>query len=159
MHRSTTTASPDSEPDRFNLVLQRVRAAGSELIEEQEIFRRLSVLPETGRLISDILMDSRLARVSGEIPRQRPDRSVRNPGSPIIGYINSNTDGDDGRPLSDYDVIGSATDGTGIFALRSITGFNFLCIPPLAREMSMSASALCMIAARFCRGRSCAVGH
>jgi hypothetical protein len=29
-----------AEPDRFNLVVQRVRAAGSELVEDQEIYRR-----------------------------------------------------------------------------------------------------------------------
>jgi phage tail sheath protein FI len=142
----------ETELDRFNLVLQRVRAAGSELIEEQEIFRRLSVLAETGRLVSDILMDSRLARVSGDVPAQRPDRSVRNPDSPIVGYINSNSDGDDGRPLTDYDIIGSAADGTGIFALRSITGFNLLCIPPLTRDVDVGLSTL-MIAARYCRDR------
>jgi phage tail sheath protein FI len=142
----------DNEPDRFNLVLQRVRAAGSELIEEQEIFRRLSVLPETGRSVATILMDSRLARVVGEVPPQRPDRSVRNPESPIVGYISSNSDGDDGRPLTDYDVIGSAAEGTGIFALRSVIGFNLLCIPPLAREQDVGLSTL-MIAARFCRDR------
>jgi uncharacterized protein len=140
----------ESEPDRFNLVLQRVRAAGSEMIEEQEIFRRLSVLPETGRAVSDILMDSRLARVTGPIPERRPDRSVRNPDSPIVGYINSNTDGDDGGPLTDYDIIGSASDGTGLFALRSIPGFNILCIPPLAREQDVGLSTL-VIAAQFCR--------
>src|SRR6185503_3117613 len=142
----------ESEPDRFNLVLQRVRATGSELIEEQEIFRRLSVLPESGRFIADILMDSRLVRVSGAMPAQRPDRSVRNPGSPIVGYINSNADGDDGAPLTDYDIIGSATDGTGIFALRYLTGFNLLCIPPLTRDHDVGMSTL-VIAARFCRDR------
>ena len=142
----------DSEPDCFNLVLQRVRAANSELIEEQEIFRRLSVLPETGRGVADILMDSRLAHVVGELPAQRPDRSVRNPDSPIVGYINSNTDGDDGGPLTDYDVIGSAIEGTGIFALRTILGFNLLCIPPLTRDVDVGLSTL-MIAARFCRDR------
>jgi hypothetical protein len=140
----------ENEPDRFNLVLQRVRAASSELIEEQEIFRRLSVLEETGRSVAAILLDSRLARVVGDVPAERPDRSVRNPGSPIIGYINSNTDGDDGGPLTDYDIIGSAADGTGIFSLRSITGFNLLCIPPLTREQDVGMSTL-MIAARFCR--------
>lgn len=142
----------ENEPDRFNLVLQRVRAASSELIEEQEIFRRLSVLEETGRGVATILMDSRLARVVGEVPEQRPDRSVRNPESPIVGYINSNTDGDDGAPLTDYDIIGSAADGTGIFALRSIMGFNLLCIPPLTRDQDVGMSTL-MIAARFCRDR------
>jgi len=105
-------------------VLQRVRAAGSELIEEQEIFRRLSVLPESGRLISDILLDSHLAQVVDPIPERRPDRSVRNPGSPIVGYINSNADGDDGGPLTDYDVIGSATNATGLFSLRAAARFN-----------------------------------
>jgi hypothetical protein len=97
-------------------------------------------------------MDSRLARVVGEVPAQRPDRSVRNLDSPIVGYINSNTDGDDGAPLTDYDVIGSAIDGTGIFALRTLTGFNLLCIPPLTRERDVGMSTL-MIAARFCRDR------
>ena len=140
----------ESEPDRFNLVLQRVRAAGSELIEEQEIFRRLSVLAESGRLVSDILLDSRLARVIGPMPQRRPDRSVRNPESPIVGYINSNTDGDDGGPLTDYDVIGSATEATGLFSLRVNARFNLLCIPPLTREHDVGLSTL-MIAARFCR--------
>ena len=140
----------ENEPDRFNLVLQRVRASNSELIEEQEIFRRLSVLEETGRGVATILMDSRLARVVGDMPAQRPDRSVRNPESPIVGYINSNTDGDDGAPLTDYDIIGSATEGTGIFALRTLTGFNLLCIPPLTRDHDLGMSTL-MIAARFCR--------
>src|SRR6185312_16773198 len=142
----------DNEPDRFNLVLQRVRAAGSELIEEQEIFRRLSVLADSGRLVSEVLTDSRLARVRGELPLQRPKRSERTPGSPIVGYINSNTDGDDGGPLTDYDINGSATDGTGIFALRTLSGFNLLCIPPLTRDQDVGMSTL-VIAARFCRGR------
>ena len=39
-----------SEDDRFNLVLQRVRTLGSEQIEDQEIFRRLSTAPGTTRL-------------------------------------------------------------------------------------------------------------
>jgi phage tail sheath protein FI len=140
----------DSEADRFNLVLQRVRSAGSELIEEQEIFRRLSILPESGRFVADILMDSRLVRVSAPVPARRPDRSVRNPGSPIVGYINSNADGDDGAPLTDYDIIGSASDATGLFALRAAPSFNLLCIPPLTREQDVGLSTL-MIAARFCR--------
>ncbi len=142
----------ENEPDRFNLVLQRVRAAGSELIEEQEIFRRLSVLPESGRLVADVLQDSRLARVAGDVPPERPNRSVRNQESPIVGYINSNSDGDDGAPLTDYDIIGSATAATGMFALRIVPTFNLLCIPPLTRDRDVGLSTL-MIAARYCRDR------
>ncbi len=39
------------EEDRFNLVVQRVRSAGSEHIEDQEIFRRLSIVPGTARFV------------------------------------------------------------------------------------------------------------
>jgi uncharacterized protein len=129
-----------SEPDRFNLVLQRVRAAGSELIEDQEIFRRVSVLPESGRLVSDALAQSRLARVLGPVPGQRPNRSVTVPGAGA-GYT-----------VSDYDVIGSALECTGLFALNAVQHFNFLCVPPLAREHDVGSSTL-FVAARFCRDR------
>src|SRR5882757_5498450 len=43
------------EQDRFNLVVQRVRSAASELIEDQEIFRRVSVRQDSGRFVVDVL--------------------------------------------------------------------------------------------------------
>jgi uncharacterized protein len=141
----------DNEPDRFNLVVQRVRAPGSELVEDQEIFRRVSIDPASGRLVSDVLLESRLMRVRGELPAQRPDASAGSgSGGPLVAYVSANPDGDDGAPLSDYDVIGSAADATGLFALRAIGGFNFLCIPPLSREQDVGLSTL-LVAARFCR--------
>ncbi len=142
----------ESEPDRFNLVVQRVRAAGSELIEDQEIFRRVSNSPESGRLVSDVLTESRLVRVCGSLPAQRPDRSSGASAGAAIGYALSKPDGDDGAPLTDYDVIGSAIDRTGMFALGSVPSFNFLCIPPLAREQDVGSSTL-LVAARLCRER------
>jgi len=65
-----------NEPDCFNLVVQRVRTAGSEQIEDQEIFRRLSTQKESGRFVTDVLMESRLARVTGAVPTDRPNRSA-----------------------------------------------------------------------------------
>ena len=97
-----------AEPDCFNLVVQRVRTAGSELVEDQEIYRRVSVSPPSGRFITDVLMESRLVRVLGAAPGQRPDRSAGGPGGVAVGYTLSNPDGDDGAPLTDYDVIGDA---------------------------------------------------
>ncbi len=142
----------EEERDRFNLVLQRVRSAGSELVEDQEIFRRLSITPGSDRCVEDVLLASSLARVVGPLPAQRPDRSVREPGGPAVGYVNSHCDGDDGAPLTDYDIIGSATEGTGLFALQSGPPFNFLCIPPLTRDQDVGLSTL-LVAARFCRDR------
>ncbi len=142
----------ESEADRFNLVVQRVRSAGSELIEDQEIFRRTSVLPESGRHVAAVLAQSRLVRVLGEVPGQRPDRSSISLGGAGVGYAVSKPDGDDGAPLTDYDVIGSAVHCTGVFALKSVPTFNFLCIPPLAREQDVGCSTL-LVAARFSRER------
>lgn len=139
----------ENEPERFNLVVQRVRTAGSEQIEDQEIFRRVSIQKESGRYVADALMDSRLARVAGAVPPTRPDRSAGSAGSLAIGYANSNADGDDGGPLTDYDIIGSAAAGTGLFALKAAPAFNLLCIPPLTREQDIGAGTL-LIAARFC---------
>jgi Bacteriophage tail sheath protein len=140
----------DGEPDRFNLVVQRVRSAASELIEDQEIFRRVSILPDSGRFVVDVLLESRLVRVTGPAPARRPERSMS--GFGVIGYAVSNPDGDDGGPLTDYDLIGSAIDGTGLFALKGFPCFNLLCIPPLTRDSDVGLSTL-LVAAKFCRER------
>jgi phage tail sheath protein FI len=141
-----------AEHERFNLVVQRVRTAGSELVEDQEIYRRISVTPGSGRFVGDVLLQSRLVRMLGEAPAQRPNRSAGGPGGVAVGYTLSNPDGDDGAPLTDYDVIGAAGTGTGLFALRGVTRFNMLCIPPLTRERDVGLSAL-LVAARLCRER------
>ena len=138
------------EQERFNLVVQRVRTAGSELVEDQEIYRRLSVAPGSGRFVTDVLLESRLVRVIGPVPAERPDRSASGPGGVAIGYTLSNPDGDDGAPLTDYDLIGDAGSGTGLFALGGAAGFNLLCIPPLTRERDLGLSTL-LVAARVCR--------
>ncbi len=138
-----------AEHERFNLVVQRVRNAGSELVEDQEIYRRVSVSPSSGRYVCDLLLESHLVRVLGEVPRQRPDRSGGGPGGVVVGYTLSNPDGDDGAPLTDYDVIGAAATGTGLCALEA-TPFNLLCIPPLARDRDVGLSTL-LVAARVSR--------
>jgi len=73
-------------------------------------------------------------------------------GRSLAAYVASNPDADDGAPLTDYDVIGSAAEGTGLFALGSVDHVNFLCVPPLAREVDVGPSAL-LVANRYCRDR------
>jgi hypothetical protein len=145
---------PDGEFDRFNLVLQRVGGPGpgSGLVEEQEIHRRVSVRPDAGRCVVDVLAHSRLMRVAGPLPATRPDRPPPATPGGLVGYRVANNDGDDGLPLTDYDVIGSAQAGTGLFALTRAPAFGLLCIPPLGREQDIGASTL-LVAARFCRER------
>ena len=54
------------------------------------------------------LQESMLVRVRGVVPHVRPDRTFRAGARHPIGYVDSNPDGDDGAPLTDYDLIGSA---------------------------------------------------
>src|SRR5690606_29155634 len=98
-----------NEPDRFNLVLQRVRTARSEHVEDQEIFRRVSILPDANRYLADALAESQLVRLVSAVPSVRPDRTLGEDGRSLAGYAHSSPDGDDGAPLSDYDIIGSAS--------------------------------------------------
>jgi uncharacterized protein len=141
---------PPADTTQFNLVVQRVRTPGSELVEEQEIFRRLSTDPESPRAVAKLLATSRLVRVASAVPRTRPDITRSRDPRHLVGYVSCNADGDDGTVLSDYDLIGSERDRSGLFALEGGPGFALLCIPPLARDRDIGASTL-VVAARFCR--------
>lgn len=140
----------DSDEQSFNLVIQRVRSPGSERVEEQETFRGLSVDPQSPRFITPLLMESDLMRVRGSVPLMRPDRTLM-PGTNLpVGYVSSNPDGDDGKPITDYDIVGSASRATGLFALEGVDDLAFVYVPPLARVIDVGVSAL-LVAARFCR--------
>jgi phage tail sheath protein FI len=140
---------PAAELHRFNLVVQRLRAPGSEFIEDQEIFRRVSIRADAEHSLPQALSESRLVRWSGQLPMQRPDPSLRTLGRASTGYVLSQPDGDDGDPLSVYDLIGDSTRRTGLFALRG-EAFNFLCLPPPTRDTEVGLPAL-LVALRLCR--------
>jgi hypothetical protein len=142
----------DSDTKHFNLTIQRVRSQGTSQVDDQEIFRRISMLPGSKAHLPIAIAQSQLVKLAGALPLRRPDRTV-NPASGVANaYVQSNSDGDDGAPLCDYDLIGSELDGTGIFALSSIDYFNFLCIPPLSREHDVGPSVL-HVAERYCAQR------
>ena len=141
-----------SATDEFNLVLQRLRAPASELIEEQEIMRALSVRTDAERSIERALARSRLVRLAGPVPRERPDRTWSQRSGIGVGYCAANTDGADGTDLCDYDLIGDALSSTGLFALRGGPRFDLLCVPPLGRQQDVGMATL-LVAARLCRER------
>ena len=142
----------EGEPDRFNLVLQRLRAAGTEQVDEQESHRRISIRDGAARSLVEALASSRIARLAGSLPSVRPQRTSGAHGA-AIGYVESNNDGDDGDTPTDYDIIGSAEARSGLFALQdSARHFALLCIPPLGRERDVGHAAL-TVAMRICRAR------
>jgi hypothetical protein len=136
----------------FNLTVQRVRVQGTEQVEDQEIFLRASVLPEAERYVAGLLADSELIELAGNVPTQRPDQTLDATSGLATRYVKSSPDGDDGAPLTDYDLIGSEIEKTGLFALDAGEYFNLLCIPPLSREQDVGPSTL-LVAARYCKDR------
>lgn len=143
-------AADDTE--NFNLTVQRVRMQGTLRVEDQEIFRGLSLRPESERYLPQVLAASQLVRPTGPLPAQRPDLT-RDPASGLAtGYVHSNSDGDDGAPVTDYDLIGSIVERTGLFALTGADYFNFLCIPPITHDRDVGLGTL-LVAARYCRER------
>lgn len=136
---------------RFNLTVQRVRSPGSERIEAQESFRAVSMDPTDARFVKAVLAESSMVRVRGGVPLSRPKPTLM-PGSQLPGYAMSNPDGDDGQPLTDYDVIGSESERTGLFALCDVDEIAFLYIPPLSRTADVGAGTL-LAAERLCRER------
>jgi hypothetical protein len=140
------------ELDVFNLTVQRVRAQGTGQVDDQEIFHRLSVSRTDERYLPSAIAQSALIRLVGEMPTQRPDRTLDPASGLATAYVSSNSDGDDGAPLTDYDLIGSSLEHTGVFALHQAEYFNFLCIPPLSRDRDVGPSVL-LVAARYCKER------
>jgi Bacteriophage tail sheath protein len=144
---------PPEQPSLFNLTVQRVRAQGTAQVEDQEIFQRISVDPAAAAAyVPRAIAASQLVRLLGAVPDERPDRTVDPASGFAVAYVHSRSDGDDGAPLSDYDLIGSQLEQTGMFALSRAEYFNFLCLPPLSREQDVGPSAL-LVAARYCQER------
>jgi uncharacterized protein len=141
---------PPHDTTRFNLTVQRVRVQGGSHVEDQEIFPQLSILPTSERHLGSVLARSELVRIVGPVPLDRPNYTLDAAGAPI--YVSSNADGDDGAPLSDYDLVGSELEHTGLFALDACDYFNLLCIPPLARTEDVGHTVL-LVALRYCKER------
>jgi phage tail sheath protein FI len=142
-----------SDTGAFNLVVQRLTQPGSERVLEQESYRGVSVSEDHERFVASFLSDSRLVSLEGDVPSVRPDRTPAATPEKHIGYLSTNRDGDDGEPLTDYDIIGSATKYTGMFALSRTDGFNLLCIPPLDRDRDVNLVTW-LAAVRYCKSHS-----
>ncbi len=138
-------------PDKFNLVIQRVTRAGSQLVDDQEVFDGLSMDPTDERFIVDALHDSELVRLVGPLPSYRPAATApMHPGRPVP-YITVKQAGSDGDELTDYDVIGSNAEGTGLFALDRCERIDLVCLPsPPERDLGSTSF---LAATRYCERR------
>jgi uncharacterized protein len=140
------------EPQRFNLVVQRLSDGNTPRVVDQEIYRNVTVRPGSEDYLGDVLLRSSMLRLAGACPMQRPDPTVSSSAAGTVTYIPIRADGHDGDELSDYDLVGSATEATGLFALAGCEGVSLLCLPPPAPGRDLGLTTL-VAAERFCRQR------
>ena len=137
--------------EHFNLTLQRIERGSGHVID-QEYFDGLSPAPAAAAFVGGALLSSTMVRSEMPLPAGRPEATVdphRRAGAPYIGH---SEEGSDGAVLSDYDLIGSTRDGTGLFALDDIDRIDILYMPPPAADVDVGATAL-LAAERYCRMR------
>lgn len=140
-----------ADGDHFNLTIQRV-APDTGLVADQEINPRLSCREDSKAFIVDALLNSALVSVQTPLPQGRPARTTR-PGVPFgSSYIGHAQPGTDGGELSDYDLVGSVTRGSGIFALNEVDHFDILYMPPPGKHTDVGLPAA-LAAERYCRKR------
>ncbi|MFQ5634562.1 MAG: hypothetical protein ACE5G3_04425 [Gammaproteobacteria bacterium] len=141
---------PAGDEERFNLVIHRLASRDKPVVTEQEIYRAISVDPGDPDFVTQALIDSKLARVAGATPLSRP-AITRCPGvEPGASYQYADDEWHEHSVLTDYDLIGCNTDGTGIFALDRVPVVDALCLVPDADDLGPVAL---FAAERYCRSR------
>lgn len=139
-----------NDPERFNLTLQRV-APETGLVVDQEIYRRLSCDEHDRNHIGVALSGSELARPQLPLPGGRPTPTTDPANRFDPGYVGHAQAGSDGLALSDYDFVGSAVAGTGLFALNQVERFDLLYMPP-GGQQDLGPAAI-LAAELYCRRR------
>ena len=134
----------DTNEQRFNLTIQRL-TPDTRLVVDQEIYRALTCQEGESGFIGDELLTSSLVRAQSPTPAGRPAKTE-------TSYIEHAQRGSDGYSLSDYDLIGCDSRGTGIFALNETDHFDLLYLPPPERDQDLGPAAI-LAAELYCRKR------
>ena len=143
---------PATDLWRFNLSVQRIRSPSNPLVEEQENWQGLSVAGDDEGYLGDVLAGSSLVRVAGDPPRARPYVTPGGGGIGPIGYVHGRGDWRSAAPPSDYDLIGSPEDGSGIHALDQVPHLDFVCLLSGAPKADVGPVGI-LAAERYCARR------
>ena len=142
------------EPEQnnhFNLVVQRLASTTRPLVVEQEIYQKVSADPDAADYVGDALLESSLVRLLGTCTG-RPARTLGAGVSADADYVYADDLLGPGNAPTDYDLVGSASEGTGLFALEQVPCIDLLCLLPLAAGQTVGPVAL-FAAERYCQRR------
>jgi len=142
---------PSTEKNRFNLVVHRLVSRDRPFVEQQEFYRCLSVDIADPDFVGYVLPGSEMVSIKGEIPEQRPDVTFRHGIEVGASYIYVDPDWPDAECLTDYDLIGCNTEGTGLYALDKVPCIDLINLVPDAQNLGPVAL---FAAERYCRERN-----
>lgn len=141
-----------NDDDLFNLTLQRIEPKTG-LVVDQEMFEGVSCREESESFVGTALSTSSLAHIEAPLPTHRPEATSGTDRQYSQAYIEHAQGGSDGHELSDYDLIGSRRDQTGLFALQQVEHLDLLYLPPPGKGRDIGP-ALILAADRYCRERN-----
>jgi len=131
----------DEDGDLFNLTLQRVNPSVGTVID-QEFFRKVSWEESSDSFVADELRASEIAYVEQPFPMHRPERTTASGRSYESTYVDHVQAGTDGTELSNYDLIGSRRERSGLFALQDVEQFDLLYLPPIGKGRDVGPTAI-----------------
>jgi len=141
----------EDNDELFNLTLQRVDP-NTGLVSDQELYRCANYREEAENFIADLLLTSTIAAVESPFLMHRPEPTVSVNTPFDSAYVQHAQQGSDGQELSDYDLVGSRSDETGLFALQQIAQFDLLYLPPPGKCRDLGPASL-LAAELYCRER------
>lgn len=140
-----------ADSQRFNLVVHRLAAPDRPIVERQEIYRGLSVDLADAEFVGHALLSSELVTVADTIPGRRPDVTFRSGIEVGAAYVYVDPAWPEAGGLTDYDLIGCNTEGTGLFALDQLPSIDIVCLVPDSPDPGPVAL---FTAERYCRRRN-----
>jgi hypothetical protein len=143
---------PAEEGAHFNLTVHRLDGSGSPAVVEQEIYPEVSADTDDPNYVGDALRHSALVRLRDTGTTRRPLPTL-GPGALMNpDYVYADGTRLPAETLSDYDLIGSPRESTGLYALEQIARLDLLCIVPPAPGLCLGPVAR-FAAERYCRRR------
>ncbi|MGI9331457.1 MAG: hypothetical protein ACR2QB_12175 [Gammaproteobacteria bacterium] len=136
----------------FNLTIHRLAAASQRMVIEQEIFPAVSADCDAADFVGHALEQSALLRLREDGPGERPQVTLGSGASTGGDYVYADGMGVTPCSPSDYDLIGSISEVTGLYALDQLPRIDLLCIVPPEPGRSLGPVAL-FAAERYCRDR------